>query len=63
VCKHLRAVGTATRKLPEQLVVWDEPLPRTASGKIVRARLVMASAGKHNEYAARLRGEDRPPAG
>jgi acyl-CoA synthetase (AMP-forming)/AMP-acid ligase II len=55
VCAHLRSVGTATRKLPEQLVVWDEALPRTASGKIVRSRLVMESSGKPTEYAPRLR--------
>lgn len=54
VCTHLRTVGTATRKLPEQLVIWDEPLPRTVSGKVVRSRLVMESAAKHNEYAPRL---------
>ena len=55
VCAHLRAEGTATRKLPEQLVVWDEPLPRTVSGKLVRSRLLMESPAKHNEYAPRLR--------
>ena len=58
VCAHLRAEGTATRKLPEQLVVWDEPLPRTVSGKVVRSRLLMECPAKHNEYAARLRTED-----
>ena len=56
VCAHLRAQGIATRKLPEQLAVWDEPLPRTASGKIVRSRLVVESPAKHNEYADRLNG-------
>ena len=49
------AEGVAVRKLPEQLVVWDEPLPRTASGKVVWAQLVMRSPAKHNELAARLR--------
>jgi acyl-CoA synthetase (AMP-forming)/AMP-acid ligase II len=58
VCAYLRAEGTATRKLPEQLVVWDEPLPRTVSGKVVRSRLVMESPAKHNEYAPRLRADD-----
>jgi acyl-CoA synthetase (AMP-forming)/AMP-acid ligase II len=58
VCAHLRAEGTATRKLPEQVVVWDEPLPRTVSGKVVRSRLVMESPAKHNEYAPRLRIDD-----
>jgi len=55
LCTHLRAEGMATRKLPEQLVVWDEPLPRTVSGKVVRSRLVMESSAKHNEFAPRLR--------
>ncbi len=54
VCAHLRSQGVAVRKLPEQLVVWDEPLPRTSSGKIVRAQLVMMSPTKHNELAARV---------
>ncbi len=44
----------AARKLPEQLVVWSDPLPRTASGKIVRSRLVLASANKQSLFAARL---------
>jgi acyl-CoA synthetase (AMP-forming)/AMP-acid ligase II len=55
VCTHLRNEGIATRKLPEQLVVWDEPLPRTASGKVVRTQLAMASAAKASDYAERLR--------
>jgi acyl-CoA synthetase (AMP-forming)/AMP-acid ligase II len=55
VLAHLRAAGTASRKLPEQLVVWDEPLPRTASGKIVRARLVRESSTKVSDLAVRLR--------
>ena len=59
VCAFLRSEGTATRKLPEQLVVWDEPLPRTVSGKLVRSRLVMESPAKHNEYAPRLPRSDR----
>ena len=54
VTAHLRAAGVAPRKLPEQLAVWDEPLPRTASGKIVRSRLVMESPGKSAQLAARI---------
>ena len=53
VLEHLRSEGLAVRKLPEQLVVWDEPLPRTASGKIVRSRLVMESPGKASQFASR----------
>jgi acyl-CoA synthetase (AMP-forming)/AMP-acid ligase II len=55
VLEHLRARGLATRKLPEQLVVWDEPLPRTPSGKIVRTRLTMEASVKRSSFATRLR--------
>ena len=51
---HLEAAGVARRKFPEQLVLWDEPLPRTESGKIVRARLATSSAGRPTELATRL---------
>jgi len=54
VVAHLRAQGLATRKLPEELVVWDGPLPRTPSGKVVRSRLVMEAPGKRAEQASRL---------
>ncbi|OHV58964.1 class I adenylate-forming enzyme family protein [Pseudofrankia sp. BMG5.36] len=53
---HLVARGTATRKLPEQLVRWDAPLPRTASGKVVRSRLVIETPGRDSDLAARLTG-------
>jgi acyl-coenzyme A synthetase/AMP-(fatty) acid ligase len=56
VLAHLVAGGLARRKLPEELVVWPEPLPRTASGKVVRTRLVAEAAGKPSELAGRLRG-------
>jgi acyl-CoA synthetase (AMP-forming)/AMP-acid ligase II len=51
VVAHLTARGLARRKLPEQLVLWDGPLPRTASGKVVRARLVMESTGRPSHLA------------
>ena len=54
VTLHLQSSGLAVRKLPEQLVIWQEPLPRTASGKIIRNRLAMESAGKPSLFAARL---------
>jgi acyl-CoA synthetase (AMP-forming)/AMP-acid ligase II len=57
VIGHLRAEGTASRKLPEQLVIWDEPLPRTASGKVVRSRLVREASTRPSDLAARLRRE------
>ena len=49
VVGHLSARGTARRKLPEQLVFWSGPLPRTTSGKVVRSRLVMESASNRSE--------------
>ncbi|UGQ11924.1 fatty acid--CoA ligase family protein [Yinghuangia sp. ASG 101] len=55
VVAHLTALGTARRKLPEQLVCWDGPLPRTASGKIVRSGLVMEAPAQESDVAARLR--------
>jgi acyl-CoA synthetase (AMP-forming)/AMP-acid ligase II len=39
VTAWLSAAGLATYKLPEELVVWHEPLPRTASGKVIRRAL------------------------
>ena len=54
VVAYLAGAGTASRKLPEQLVTWDEPLPRTPSGKVVRSRLAMDVPGKPSEVVARL---------
>ena len=54
VVAHLERAGTARRKLPEQIVMWDTPLPRTPSGKVVRARLVMEAPGKPSDVAYRL---------
>jgi acyl-CoA synthetase (AMP-forming)/AMP-acid ligase II len=54
VVDHLVAAGFAVRKLPEQLVVWDRPLPRTASGKVVRSRLAVESATLPSSLADRL---------
>jgi non-ribosomal peptide synthetase component E (peptide arylation enzyme) len=36
VTRWLLDAGLAKWKLPEQIVVWDRPLPRTQSGKIQR---------------------------
>jgi acyl-CoA synthetase (AMP-forming)/AMP-acid ligase II len=55
VVAHLLGAGVARRKLPEQLVRWDGPLPRTASGKVVRSRLAMESPAKDSDLAPRLR--------
>ena len=54
VVRHLAAAGTARRKLPEQLVTWSGPLPRTPSGKVVRARLVMDAPSHPSEVVVRL---------
>jgi acyl-CoA synthetase (AMP-forming)/AMP-acid ligase II len=51
---YLLGNGVARRKLPEQLVRCDGPLPRTASGKIIRSRLVMESPAKDSYLASRL---------
>lgn len=57
VVAHLRAQGLATRKLPEECVRWDAPLPRTPSGKIVRARVASESAGRPTERNSRITKE------
>ncbi len=49
VVAHLDARGVARRRLPEQVVLWDAPLPRTTSGKIVRSLLAMESGSKPSE--------------
>jgi hypothetical protein len=38
------------------LVIWDRPLPRTISGKIVRSRLAMEAPSKRSLVVARLQG-------
>jgi len=40
IVEELAARGLATWKLPEELVLWDQPLPETTTGKVVRAALV-----------------------
>jgi acyl-CoA synthetase (AMP-forming)/AMP-acid ligase II len=55
VTSHLLGRGVARRKLPEELVLWDGPLPRTASGKVVRSRLSIDAPAKRSDRAARLR--------
>ena len=59
VTAHLRSAGVATRRLPEELVIWDEPLPRTTSGKIIRSRLVMDAPSKRSILVPRL--QHQPP--
>jgi acyl-CoA synthetase (AMP-forming)/AMP-acid ligase II len=54
VSEFLLDVGLARWKLPEQIVLWDEPLPRTASGKILRDRLASDGEAKPTILAPRL---------
>ena len=51
----LVGAGAAKWKIPEELVVWDEPLPETASGKVQRNRLDEEGAGRPRTLASRLR--------
>jgi acyl-CoA synthetase (AMP-forming)/AMP-acid ligase II len=46
--------GLARGKLPEEIVIWNEPLPRNATGKIVRSRLREGAGGRPREFAPRL---------
>jgi acyl-CoA synthetase (AMP-forming)/AMP-acid ligase II len=39
IVESMLSYGLARGKLPEEIVFWDEPLPRNAAGKIVRTRL------------------------
>jgi acyl-CoA synthetase (AMP-forming)/AMP-acid ligase II len=52
----LIAAGAAKWKIPEELVVWDEPFPETASGKVQRNLLDEGGAGRPRTLAPRLRG-------
>jgi acyl-CoA synthetase (AMP-forming)/AMP-acid ligase II len=47
--------GLAKWKLPEQIVLWDGPLPRTESGKVQRRLLVEGTDSKRSLLAPRLR--------
>jgi non-ribosomal peptide synthetase component E (peptide arylation enzyme) len=59
VINELLGAGLARSKLPEQIVVWESPLPRAASGKIQR-RLVTEHAGpRRTLLAPRLRSPAR----
>lgn len=57
VVDRLSATGLAKWKLPEQIVLWDEPLPRTNSGKIDRKALGDASRGRRTLFGVRLSRE------
>lgn len=54
VVAHLLAAGLAKWKLPEQIVLWDRPLPRTESGKVSRRRVAELGADLPAMFAHRL---------
>ena len=54
VASQLRAYGLARSKLPEEVVVWHEPLPRNASGKVMRTMLGEQAGSKQRDCAPRL---------
>ncbi len=51
----LVTAGVAKWKIPEELVLWDEPFPETASGKVQRTLLEERGTGRPRALAARLR--------
>ena len=51
----LVAAGAAKWKIPEELVVWDDPFPETASGKVQRNLLEARGVGRPRTLAPRLR--------
>lgn len=54
VAGALVSEGLPKYKLPEELVLWDEPLPVNANGKIDRRKLGARSAGRRRLLADRL---------
>jgi acyl-CoA synthetase (AMP-forming)/AMP-acid ligase II len=50
----LISAGLPKYKLPEELVIWDEPLPINANGKVERNTLDERSAGRPRVLADRL---------
>lgn len=60
VVGQLMAAGLAKFKLPEQVVVWDSPFPRTESGKVQRRLLGEQESTRRVLLAPRLRQADGP---
>ncbi|OBK92127.1 AMP-dependent synthetase [Mycobacterium asiaticum] len=54
VAAALISQGLPKYKLPEELVLWDEPLPVNANGKIERKKLDAAAAGRIRLLAERV---------
>jgi acyl-CoA synthetase (AMP-forming)/AMP-acid ligase II len=46
--------GIPKRQLPEELIIWDEPFPKTVTDKLNRAALAEQSTGRHRQLASRL---------
>lgn len=61
VVAGLTSGGFARGKLPEEVVVWHEPLPRNPSGKVMRAELATQARGRPTSVAPRLRSERAEP--
>jgi acyl-CoA synthetase (AMP-forming)/AMP-acid ligase II len=55
VADVLVAAGLPKYKLPEELVLWNEPLPLNANGKVERNTLHARSAGRPRALAERLK--------
>ncbi|EHI10523.1 class I adenylate-forming enzyme family protein [Mycolicibacterium thermoresistibile] len=56
VVDSLTEAGLPKYKLPEELVVWEEPLPVNANGKVERTSLHDRSHGRPRQVASRLAG-------
>ncbi|WP_405182613.1 long-chain fatty acid--CoA ligase [Nocardia sp. NBC_01377] len=54
VIARLQRGGLAKWKLPEQIVRWDGPFPRTESGKIQRKEVAAGAAGRPALFAPRF---------
>jgi acyl-CoA synthetase (AMP-forming)/AMP-acid ligase II len=50
----LLAGGLAKRSLPEEVIIWEEPFPMTATAKLSRAALAEESTGRPRLLALRL---------
>lgn len=60
IIRQLLSAGLAKWKLPEQIVVWYSPLPRTASGKIQRRIVADDTRPRRTLLAPRLRSGADP---
>jgi acyl-CoA synthetase (AMP-forming)/AMP-acid ligase II len=56
VAEALVSAGLPKFKLPEELVLWDQPLPVNANGKVERKLLATQSQGRPRHLAKRLAG-------